>query len=204
MADTRCKLKKIKVKGQEFQLSRCQYASQIVYTAKQQDEFAGTLKLSVDERRGSFNVIVSAVTVATKYQSMRLGTRLYEQALKDGCKLGYSVISDDMRSEFSEAFWRKQVRKKRATCALEGSGGYYAIPKRALEKELARGEVSQERFNKIVANLPEPALELGMFDAKYPYWPCEYYKMDDACKTKSLAGLPKPSTSSKAKRKRST
>lgn len=60
-----------------------------------------------------------------------LGTRLYERALRAVCDVGqaYAVTSDNTRSEFSEAFWRKQLAKGRATCEGDGSQSkYFKIP----------------------------------------------------------------------------
>ena len=45
------------------------------------------------------------------------GTKLYEKMRDVACDYGVPLASDRIRSEFSDGFWRKQLRKGRAKCA---------------------------------------------------------------------------------------
>jgi len=117
-----------------------------------------------------------------------LGTRLYERALRAVCDVGkaYSITSDTTRSEFSEAFWRKQVRKGRAKCVGDGSqSAYFRAPlvdaRQAFDK-LKDGEAKFERFYN---RLPHPQDD----ERGYRRWSCDYYEMLCAKRPDSLDGL---------------
>jgi GNAT superfamily N-acetyltransferase len=64
---------------------------------------------------------VSSINVNPEYQKQKLGTTLYETLLQEACADGRSLYSDETRSVFSEAFWRKQQTKGRAVCAIDNS-----------------------------------------------------------------------------------
>jgi hypothetical protein len=57
------------------------------------------------------------VSLADVYEpSCGVGTRLYERMYRLACDNNARLVSDATRSRYSEGFWRKQVRKKRAHC----------------------------------------------------------------------------------------
>ena len=61
------------------------------------------------------SLIVDKIAVGPRGHG--IGTKLYEAAASWGCNtLGKPLASDQQRTAFSEGFWQKQVRKKRARC----------------------------------------------------------------------------------------
>jgi hypothetical protein len=89
-----------------------------------------------------------------------LGTRVYERAMRVACDVGggYAITSDTTRSVFSEAFWRKQVAKGRATCEGDGSeSSYYESPLESAKNTFAQYEGWYgPLWRKFKAGLPEP------------------------------------------------
>lgn len=65
---------------------------------------------------GKKTATVTWANVNEDYRRCGVGTRLYRRMLKEACKRGLRLTSDTTRSDASEAFWRKQVKKGRATC----------------------------------------------------------------------------------------
>lgn len=147
---------------------------------------------------------VSAIELEPGARGKRLGTKLYEVAANAACDLGLPLVSDQVRSHFAEAFWRKQRAKGRVYVVEGGRGGavfsgprveaeeslYAAFLQEEIrgagartEAELARKDPqrfarAQERVEaKIDAwreRLPTPKTS----DA----WEVERYVLDDACK----------------------
>lgn len=66
---------------------------------------------------------VSFSEVDASYRMDKVGTALYEVAAAYACEHGKTLASDETRSEFSEAFWRKQARKGRVSCLQDNEGG---------------------------------------------------------------------------------
>lgn len=61
---------------------------------------------------------IQGIVVGPKKQ--RIGTRLYEAAARWACeRTGKPLASDTKRSKYADEFWKKQVQKKRARCALK-------------------------------------------------------------------------------------
>jgi GNAT superfamily N-acetyltransferase len=56
------------------------------------------------------------ISVRSDMQRCGVGTKLYERAARLACADGLKLQSDTVRSSNAEAFWEKQVRKKRAVC----------------------------------------------------------------------------------------
>lgn len=79
------------------------------------------------ERRG---LAVTWVEISANARGRGLGTSIYEFAAELACDLGVPLISDEYRSRFSEAFWRKQVSRRRAT-PIPGSAGVFEAPYRS-------------------------------------------------------------------------
>ena len=64
-------------------------------------------------------VAVSSVSINKSYRRRGLGTQMYERAAEVACdSFGLPLASDrsTSRSKYSEGFWKKQLRKKRALC----------------------------------------------------------------------------------------
>jgi GNAT superfamily N-acetyltransferase len=155
---------------------------------------------------------VSSIELEPGIRGKRLGTKLYEVAASAACDLNLPLVSDQVRSHFAEAFWRKQRSKGRAYTVEGGRGGgvfsgprveaeanlYAAFLQEEIrgagartEAELARKDPqrfarAQERVEaKIDAwreRLPTPKTS----DA----WEVERYVLDDACKyQRDLSGM---------------
>jgi GNAT superfamily N-acetyltransferase len=127
---------------------------------------------------------VGFIEVDPNHRKKRYGTRLYEQALEEACNLNLPLSSDIQRSEFSEAFWRKQVAKGRARC-VPGEGDYWEIPRLDLEEALDEGRITASEYRRAVDNAPEPERKNG-----YKVWPCLRYELTtNPCTTRSLEGM---------------
>jgi len=83
---------------------------------------AGAMNLSEVYERSDFVLVVKDVVVKQEYRRCGLGTKLYERAMQIACEQGLRLASDELRSDMSEGFWKKQTDKKRARC-LRGIGG---------------------------------------------------------------------------------
>jgi hypothetical protein len=79
-------------------------------TAKMHGERAGSMTLV----RSSGSLFVDAVRV--NRPRCGVGTKLYERAYQIACEEDVVFMSGGMRTEASEGFWQKQVRKDRAVC----------------------------------------------------------------------------------------
>lgn len=106
------------------------------------------------------------------FRRLRIGTALYEAVTDVGCRTGLPVRSDDTRSPFAEAFWRKQQGKGRARC-MPGVGHFYEGPVKHLTPE--------ER-----SRLPEP--ERHAADPSIQFWPCQQYEITAPCSVPDLEG----------------
>lgn len=117
----------------------------------------------LDTDRGA--VVVGMIEVAPGARRAGVGTRLYEAAVRVGCRIGLEVTSDSMRSSYAEAFWRKQEAKGRAVC-VPGRGKFYDEPSAK------------------ATGLPKPTESA---DGE-PEWACERYKVRAPCKVSTLDG----------------
>lgn len=141
-----------------------------------------------------------------------LGTRMYERALRAVCDVGqaYAVTSDNTRSEFSEAFWRKQLAKGRATCEgdgkeskyfkaplIEAAASFELLPQ-AWEAEWLkknRGQRPSNEMREAWENRAADAFE--QYRAGLPKrrsdewgaWPCDFYSLKCSKRPDSLDGL---------------
>jgi hypothetical protein len=62
-------------------------------------------------------------SIAVGPKKLGLGTKLYEAAAQWSCsRLRKPLASDEQRSAAADSFWKKQARKKRATCAWRLTG----------------------------------------------------------------------------------
>lgn len=60
---------------------------------------------------------VNEIWVVPDLQRCGVGTRMYETAAREACRMRARLASDEIRSKAAHAFWLKQVRKGRAECA---------------------------------------------------------------------------------------
>jgi len=117
--------------------------------------------------------VVRAYTMPSLLRQ-RIGTPAYEIAAQEACRQGRRLTSDDVRSPFAEAFWRKQAKKGRAVCLTKGEAG---------------GNVWRSDSLPIPASLPQPKTIRGKRDR----WPCLWWGMKPSVCTSpsgvSLSGL---------------
>lgn len=86
---------------------------------------AGKLSMWKCEESGRIVMSVTNSIVKPSYRRRGIGTQLYERAAEVACRdFGLPLASDrhTSRSKFADAFWKKQVKKKRAVC-IGDSGG---------------------------------------------------------------------------------
>lgn len=152
---------------------------------------------------------VATIEVLPEFRRKKLGTVLYEDMTALSCEEKMPVRSDELRSRFAEAFWRKQEQKGRATCFKTGSkGDVYREPEAVLENEIrlkcasqfsdsARArECTEKKLSTVYKDLPQPAIQEGWGS----YWPCSYYELKpDACGS-SLEGMKRRRSRRKKKR----
>lgn len=75
---------------------------------------AGLLTVDADYLEGFARV--GFIQTSDKCKREGVGTLMYEVAARESCKrLGLPLASDEYRSSYSDAFWKKQFRKGRAT-----------------------------------------------------------------------------------------
>ena len=132
-------------------------------TAYLDGEEVGSLSLDTD--RGA--LVVGMIHVDDKVKRKGIGTVLYEAAVDLGCKTKLAIRSDNTRSPFAEAFWRKQESKGRAVCRKGSAQGVVYYP-----PEWDRLTPEQK------ASLPHANR-----------WPCMQWEISAPCETKSLEGV---------------
>lgn len=176
-----CTTSSFRVGGNPAQLRRCEGGDKIEYEVLRKNAEVAYLQLKKNEAKKALEV--GYIQVDPEYRKHRLGTKLYEMALKEACKLRYEIESDSSRSAFAEAFWRKQVSKGRAECVMSddprtAGATVYTDPLDELEMD------DPNEYERVVDMLPKPQR-----DADGEYWPCLFYSTTNACKTASLEGL---------------
>jgi hypothetical protein len=121
--------------------------------------------------RSEHGVKVGLVHLHGAEPRQRVGTTLYELAAAIACRMGKPLVSDDLRSPYAEAFWRKQARLRRAVCATKAQrGGLYRM---------------------ISAPLVGPGLPAAkVHDVSGAYWPCGRWEMKPSiCRKKRRPNL---------------
>jgi len=190
-----CTSSSFRVGSQAAKLRRCEGEGRIEYEVLRNNAEVAYLQLRRNEFKEALEV--GSIEVDPAYRERRLGTKLYEIALKEACKLGYEIESDSTRSAFAEAFWRKQVSKGRAECVTSyepgeiDGGSVYTDPLDNLELS------DPDEYERVIDKLPKPQRDANRAGGG-EYWPCLFYSTTNACKTTSLAGV-KPK---KAKKRR--
>lgn len=84
-------------------------------------ERAAAMNLAEAFVRDDAVLVVENVIVKDEYQRCGIGTKLYERAMQLACADGIQLASDEIRSDQSEGFWKKQLSKRRAKC-IRGTG----------------------------------------------------------------------------------
>lgn len=144
------------------------------------------------EAEGKRLAKVGLIEVHPSARRLRVGTRLYELALRQVCKAGRQMSSDTYRSAFAESFWRKQESKGRAVCAPAQAG-----------EDPKADAVMQGDYAPAPGTPGLPSPEDVVFNSKgvpSGKWPCRRYVMN--CAATSLEGTQKRSRrSAKAKRR---
>lgn len=80
------------------------------------DFLAGDLSAGYPFGDKSKEFTIGLIHVHKDYRRCGIGTKLYEMVAQGACDLGARLTSDQYRSEASEGFWAKQVKKGRARC----------------------------------------------------------------------------------------
>jgi len=161
------------------------------YTCGQPDEmgadgnvraYLGSKEIgSLKWRRGSRKLIVENIKVNPGGQREGIGTAMYELVLQMACDYKLQMASGTERSVFGESFWKKQVNKKRARCAISNSDkspNYWGGPLNDLEERIAienpneYGEPDYDRAAKEMKKLEVPKPRRG---SEGFYWPCRQY-----------------------------
>lgn len=131
---------------------------------------------------------VGSLNISPAHHRGGVGTVLYELAAQLACKQGARFVSDHSRSEFAEAFWRKQESKGRAECFEDGEGSYYAEAMEEIRANLehqCEGDWDcVEQGLRAYRRLPRPSSQ--------GTWPCRRWALkQELCAKISLAGLPR-------------
>lgn len=149
---------------------------------------------------------VSGIKLVPGMQRKGLGTKLYEVAADAACDLGLPLVSDQVRSPFAEAFWRKQRAKGRAYAVEGGRGGsVYPGPRveaeeylyAALLQEEIRGagarteaELARKNPQRLAHARERVEAKVDAWRERLPSpktsdaWEVERYVLDDACRYK--------------------
>lgn len=153
---------------------------------------------------GSYKVIT--IDVDESFRRKKLGTAIYEEMLAFACSKGAPVRSDELRSHYAEAFWRKQAQKGRATCrkplepAQYPAGMVFTEPLYKVRRGIAdkcrtkhpysqkdADACTEKGMEKVMSTLPEPKMREG-YGA---YWECDDYELSLKSCGSSLDGLRK-------------
>lgn len=136
------------------------------------------------------------------------GTALYEKALELACAEKAILVSDFHRSEYAEAFWRKQRRLGRVTCVKRNTRGKYAAnyfvgPMETVVDaiqtdcyEMHRTEKAQkkcvvERTKAVKKGLPKASRvnDPSSQNHRGRYWPCGLFAVKKSHCGGSLRGI---------------
>lgn len=134
----------------------------------------GEAIIEIRDWRGKDAYRVTEIEVTGPGPRSGAGTAMYEEALAAACEANALLLSSAHRSVFSEAFWRKQVKKGRARCRrpnprAKWGANYYGSP-------------LLERFDKISADC----------DELHPHFPARAHKCAEAGARALKRQLPKP------------
>jgi hypothetical protein len=141
------------------------------------------------EEGGEFVSGYSDVPIPTLAACPGLGNGLYLEAAKEACRRDGVLMGSDHRSVFSEYFWKKQIKNKRATCRepaepsddedldeyeyesrMNGGALYYPNPASQAERFLRDGKISVPQYNELRRRMPS-------LDPSTERWECENVPM---------------------------
>ena len=130
-----------------------------------------------EEGMGEFVSGYSDVPIPTLAACPGLGNGLYLEAAKEACRRDGILMGSDHRSVFSEYFWKKQIKNKRAKCRdpeeepwsgddddddyrdrddePEMGARYYSYPAEKAVNYLLRGEISVPQYNELRRRMPK-------------------------------------------------
>jgi len=169
----------------------------------------GEALLDARTLRGRPVLRITAIDVIESARHQGVGTAMYEEALALACARGERLVSDFTRSEYAEAFWRKQRRKGRAVCiqpnpkgsfSINYFGGTLARQESLIEEECHEAHMdarmaqkcTRARVKELLRGLPRPRYKPVSPVSGYAglYWPCGAYGVKVShCKDGSLKGL---------------
>lgn len=181
------------------------------FTVEANDARGGLIaraQLETLEQNGKELLRVAAINTEPGVRRTGVGTVVYELALEKACELGRQLVSDFDRSEWAEAFWRKQKSKGRAQCLGPNTKGafgpnYNGGPRESTLRDIRERCIKKfERGRKVEScvkselkalskTLPKPRKDA---DGKQ-YWPCRRYGIKKSlCKQRnySLDGVASP------------
>jgi hypothetical protein len=150
-------------------------------------------------REGVSYRIIANVDVRPEGQRKGIGTTMYELVFDMTCKHKLQMASSSQRSVFGESFWKKQIKKGRARCAISNSdktGNYWDGPLQDLEERIAvsrpneYGEPDYDYAAREMKKLNIPKPRRG---PDGHYWPCRQYviKKGHCGWDRKLNGAPK-------------
>jgi hypothetical protein len=149
--------------------------------------------LEAKDEGGDFVSGYSDVPIPTLAACPGLGNGLYLEASKEACRRDGVLMGSDHRSVFSEYFWKKQIRNKRATCRepdpnyssgddddddyrddeMQMGALYYPGPARDAERFLRNGQISVPQYNELRRRMPS-------LDSYTERWDCQNVPMRKA------------------------
>jgi hypothetical protein len=103
------------------------------------------------------------VPIATLAACPGLGNGMYLAAANEACKRRGRLTGSDMRSVFSEHFWKKQIEKGRAECG-GGRAWEYRSPLKTTVNALKAGTITVPQYNALRSRMPEGGSDRGQWD----------------------------------------
>lgn len=165
-----------------FTIEREHSGDEYMFFAKYHGRLVGDAKVRESQTHG---LVVELIGVEDRDRRRGVGTALYEAALKLSCETGKPLASDHQRSPFAEAFWRKQVKKGRATCHQRNTEKQENVWNGPLHDARYQAEESCERLYRNMA--PEHAdrcvaSRMKKIEDKLPKpqgsaWPCKRFRL---------------------------
>jgi len=160
----------------------------ITFTPKDGGDTAELYATRRNDKGGDCRFVSGSAFVPDSMIGSGIGTKLYEAGMRAAQRAGCKYGSSDNRSVFSEAFWKKQQRKGRATCVRGEPASYYAPPYEDIKYKCDRGRLPEKVCDRVLkVELPDD------YDSGYGgSWDCNHY----------LLKTPMPSSLGKLKKRR--
>jgi hypothetical protein len=102
----------------------CNYLGSGDFTVQGYNTATGALVADFNISEGTMKLshVVRAYVMPSKLRQ-GIGTQAYEIAVAEACSQRRKLSSDEVRSPYAEAFWRKQAKKGRAVCLTKREQG---------------------------------------------------------------------------------